>query len=123
MAETTTQATHIVLLWGDERAWAARTPQEEAANGAAHERFRTLAPERGHVLVGGEELAAATVGRVVRRRGAGAPPSVTDGPFGEVTEVVGGFYLVATADPDGLVALVADVLLEDAEIRPVVDHS
>ncbi|MBT0993423.1 hypothetical protein KIN34_03875 [Cellulomonas sp. DKR-3] len=118
-----TQATHMVLLWGDERAWAARTPQEETVNGAAHERFRALAVERGHVLVASEELAAAPVGKVVRRRAAGAPPSVTDGPFGELTEVVGGFYLVATDEPEDLVALVADVLLEDAEIRPVVDHS
>jgi hypothetical protein len=118
-----TQATHLVLLWGDERAWAARTPQDEAANGAAHERFRALAAERGHVLVGSEELAAAPLAKVVRRRAAGAPPSVTDGPFGELSEVVGGFYLVATADPDDLVALVVDVLGEDAEIRPVVDHS
>ena len=118
-----TQATHMVLLWGDEHVWAARTPQQEAENGAAHARFRVLAGERGHTLVGSEELAAAPLAKVVRRRAAGAPPSVTDGPFGEVTEVVGGFYLVATADPDDLVGLVADVLLEDAEIRPVVDHS
>ncbi len=56
------------------------------------------------------------------RRRAGTTTSVSDGPFGETTEIVGGLYLVATTDVDDLAALIADTLNEDAEIRPLVLH-
>lgn len=115
------QATHLLLLHGDETAWAARTDDERAANEAAHGRFRVLAAGRGHTIVGGEELQSASTGRVVRRR-AGTTPGVTDGPFGEITEVVGGFYLVATEDPEDLLALVIETLSEDVELRATVPH-
>ncbi|GEA85175.1 MAG: YciI family protein [Cellulomonas sp.] len=116
-----TTATHLVLLRGDERAWEARTDDEIAANDAAHVRFNALAAERGHTIIRGEELGPTAVGKVVRRR-AGTTTTVTDGPFGETTEIVGGLYLVATTDVDDLATLVADTLTEDAEIRPLVPH-
>ncbi len=116
-----TTATHLVLLRGDERAWEARTDDELTANSAAHVRFTALAAERGHTIVRGEELGPTALGKVVRRR-AGTTTSVSDGPFGETTEIVGGLYLVATTDVDDLAALIADTLNEDAEIRPLVLH-
>ena len=115
-----TTVTHLVLLHGDEREWEARTADEVATNTAAHERFTTLAAQRGHTIIRGDELRPVAHGKAVRRRG--GTPTVTDGPFGEITEVVGGLYLVATTDVDDLAALIAECLTEDAEIRPLVTH-
>lgn len=56
--------------------------------------------EYGHKLVDG-------AGRVVRG-GAGGAPSVTDGPFAEVAEVVGGLWVAQAEDYDALVAHLAD---------------
>ncbi len=56
--------------------------------------------EYGHKLVDG-------AGRVVRGGDRGSP-SVTDGPFAEVAEVVGGLWVAQAEDYDALVAHVAD---------------
>ena len=57
--------------------------------------------ESGH-LEGGEKLEDGT-GRVVRASGDGI--AVTDGPFAEVKEVVGGFWIVKADDWDAAQAL------------------
>ena len=54
--------------------------------------------ERGHKITGGAELHATSEGRRIPRGGG----PVTDGPFAEVTEQVGGFYQVETDDLDDL---------------------
>lgn len=49
-------------------------------------------------------------------------PTLTDGPFAETTETIGGYYLVEATDLDQAVAWCE--LLPDCyslEIRPVVD--
>lgn len=55
---------------------------------------------------------------------AGGAAQVTDGPFAETTEQLGGFYLVRTADPDGLLRLAAPLVMGDGtlELRPVTAH-
>ena len=71
-----TTVTHLVLLRGDEREWEARTADEVATNTAAHERFTTLAAQRGHTIIRGDELRPVAHGKAVRRRG-GTRPSPT----------------------------------------------
>jgi hypothetical protein len=117
-----TTATYVVLLHGDESAWAARDEASLAELDASHRSFSALCKQEGHEIVAGEELAYASTARIVRR-GAGRPAEVTDGPFTEAVEQLGGFYVVRTADLDALVRLVADTLTETAEIRPTIDHS
>ncbi|RHA38980.1 YciI family protein [Cellulomonas rhizosphaerae] len=117
-----TTATYVVLLHGDESEWAARDEASLAALDASHRSFSALCKDGGHEILAGEELAYASTARIVRR-GAGRPAEVTDGPFTEAVEQLGGFYVVRTADLDALVRLVADTLTETAEIRPTIDHS
>ncbi|MDM7832643.1 YciI family protein [Cellulomonas edaphi] len=114
-----TTATYLVLLHGDEGQWQSRDAASLAALDASHQEFVAACARDGHEILAAHELDYARTARVVRR-GAGRPPEVTDGPFTEAVEQLGGFYLVRTADVDALVALVADTLTEDAEIRPVV---
>jgi hypothetical protein len=70
-------------------------------------------------LRGGHELqpqAATTV-----RSGDGGRAVVTDGPFAEGNEVVGGFAVVEAADLDAGLALAKAWPGETVEIRPIVE--
>jgi hypothetical protein len=45
--------------------------------------------------------------------------SVTDGPFAETAEVLGGYYLIEAADLDEAIALAKEVPEAVVEIRPI----
>lgn len=71
-------------------------------------------------IVGGEELRGpGTATTVTRRNG---KPVVTDGPFIESKEVIGGFAVIDVADLDEALAM-AKEWPGTVEIRPVVDHA
>jgi hypothetical protein len=81
----------LFLVHGDTEAEAALTPDERRAIVEQHMAYGAMLRERGvHVL--GEALSgeAATVRP-------GERPLVTDGPFAETKEGVGGFYVVECA--------------------------
>ena len=116
-------AKYLVLIYGSEQEWDAQTPAELEAKEAGHIAFsRSAGPGR----LSGEELAAATTATTLRASGGGTPV-VTDGPFMETKEALGGFYIVDVADLDAAVAL-ARLLPElreqhgAVEVRPIVDH-
>ncbi|MFC8190170.1 YciI family protein [Cellulomonas sp. NPDC057328] len=116
-------ARYLILIHGDEQQWDARTPEHQEANDAGHRAFAAAAGDR---VLGGEELAAAATTTTLR----GAPDGgvlVTDGPFLETKEVLGGYYLVEARDLDEALALARHLpeLREPhaaVEVRPVVDH-
>lgn len=115
--------TYAVLLTGDETQWANASDDERAAVFARHGEFTELLAERGHEITGGAELAHSSGARTLRA-GSGGRHTVTDGPYAEATEQLGGFYLVRTDDLDGLVEA-CRVLAETGdsiEVRPTVDH-
>lgn len=71
-------------------------------------------------VLGGEELRGpATATTVTRKNGKAV---VTDGPFIESKEVIGGFAVIEVADLDEALAM-AKEWPGTVEIRPVVDHS
>ena len=83
-----------------------------------HLAFHDAVKERAH-LVAGEALAGPETATTLRHRD--GAPVLTEGPFAESTEVVGGFYLVDADDLDTMTELCT--LLPQAyslEIRPVV---
>ena len=90
---------YVVLIVGDEnRWWTTMDAEQRAASYAEYARFGEELTRRGHTITGGAELHATSEGK--RIAGGGGP--VTDGPFTEVTEQVGGFYQVRTDDLDDL---------------------
>jgi hypothetical protein len=93
--------TYLVLIYGDEQVWEAWTPEQQAANGAGHVTFRATA---GDAVLGGHELAESRTASSVRM-GPDGHQLVTDGPFTESKEVLGGYYLVEAADLDEAVGL------------------
>jgi hypothetical protein len=116
-------AKYLLLIFGDDRQWEAMTPGEMRAHDAAHAAFRTTAGPR---LTGGRELEPVGLATSVRADEEGRI-AITDGPFLETKEALGGFYEVQAADLDEVLALAA--LLPEVraghsgvEIRPVVDH-
>jgi hypothetical protein len=75
---------------------------------------------RSGKIVGGEELQGPSTATTVSHRNGKA--IVTDGPFIESKEVIGGFALIEVADLDEALAM-AKEWPGTVEIRPIVDHS
>ena len=116
-------AKYLILIYGDERQWAAMSPQEVEKLGEAHRAFAAAA---GSAILDGKELEPASIATTLRADAAGQL-SVTDGPFLETKEAVGGYYLIEAADLDEVIALASRLYEVTAghsgvEIRPVVDH-
>ena len=110
---------YVLLLHGDETEW--READEEARTRAyaEHDEFTRLCGERGHEITGGAELRLSETSLLVRRRGDDV--SVTEGPFTETVEQLGGYYEIRTSDVHDLARL-AGMLVGSGtiEIRPVV---
>lgn len=113
----------MILIYGDEQRWEAMSAEEEAAIDAGHRAFRERA---GAAVLASGQLEPKSMATSVRPGRDGAP-LVTDGPFVESKENVGGFYLLEAADLDEAIALVG--LLREVsqdhsgvEITPLVQH-
>ena len=111
---------YLLTLWGDESVWTEMTPEETAADMARWDAFTAEVSAAG-VLAGGEGLQPTSTATTIRRRG--DEHLVTDGPFAETKEQLGGYYLL---DVDGIEAaldwarklpLAADA---SVEVRPVI---
>jgi hypothetical protein len=82
---------YLILLYGDTGGEAALDPDERRAIVEEHMAFSGRLRERG-ALVDGDALEPAA--RTLRKG------LVTDGPFAETKEQLGGFYLLECADLD-----------------------
>ncbi|MEH1168923.1 YciI family protein [Micromonospora sp. CPCC 205539] len=116
-------AKYLILIYGDERQWAAMSPQEMQERDEAHGAFYAAA---GPAVLDGQELEPATIATTLRTDRAGRL-TTTDGPFLETKEAVGGYYLIEAADLDEVIGLASQLYEVSAghsgvEIRPVVDH-
>jgi hypothetical protein len=82
---------YLLLLYGDAEAEAAMSPAERRTMVDEHIRFSRELRESGSILVG-EALEPPPAGRTIRLNG--QEPMITDGPFLEGKEALGGFYLL-----------------------------
>jgi hypothetical protein len=119
----TEMAKYMLLIYGDQQSWAEADAAEMRRIDEGHTRFRALA---GTAVLGGRELGEATTATSVRANRNGAGPAVTDGPFLETKEVLGGYYVVEADDLDAAIRLAAELPEAAAdysgvEIRPVVE--
>jgi hypothetical protein len=93
---------YIVLLPGDEAAWAAATEDQRQATYQKHREFAKLLEERGLRVTGGSELAHSGEAKTLRT-GSDGKQSVTDGPYSEAVEQLTGFYLIEATSIDEVV--------------------
>jgi hypothetical protein len=113
---------YLVLLHGDEQRWAEADEATRRRAYELHGEFSRLAAERGHRITGGAELAVAATATIVRGTADGV--SISEGPFAETVEQLGGYYLVETDDlPDllQLLGIISDG--EPVEVRPTVTET
>lgn len=111
----------LLLYYPDRRseaAWADADEEERARIYAQFEAFARLAGDR---IVSGNELAPSTTAVTVRRSSPLASDAVVaDGPYAEVAEVVGGYFVIEAADMAEAVELAKAVPVEAVEVRPIV---
>ena len=94
----------VALIYGDEAGWEALSDEEAKALDAKHRAFQESA---GSKVLGGAELAPTRTATTVRIRD--DQTLVSDGPFAETKEVLGGFYLLDCKDLDEATELVAEL--------------
>lgn len=111
---------YLVLLYGDETAAAQPGTPEFDAEMAGYVAFGELAEK---AIRGGAALHLTDQARTIRHTG--GTVTVTDGPFAETTEALGGYYVLEADDLDEVIELVRHIPATAApnggsEIRPLV---
>ena len=86
---------YLALIYGDEHAWADLPETEQRAVKA---QYRAFAESAGDRMVDGAETAASSAATTIRVRD--GQTSVTDGPFAETREQLGGFFVFECASED-----------------------
>jgi hypothetical protein len=113
---------YLVLMYGDERVWQEADADQQETWLECHRTFTAAVRERA-VILGGEALGSAEDTTTLDPLAAGDRRPVTDGPYAETVEQLGGFYLVEAADLDLMIDLCHE--LPDyyrLELRPVVEY-
>jgi len=110
---------HMALIYGDESVWETFS---EADREAAYAQYRAFAEEAraAGVLTGGDELGSTRDATTVRVRD--GETLVTDGPYAEVKEALGGYFVLDCETPDEAVAWAARIPGAGhgaVEVRPV----
>jgi hypothetical protein len=113
---------YLLTLYRDESRFADRTPDQAHQSMLSWDRFTTEAIDAG-VHRGGEGLESSTTATTVKI-GQSGDPVVTDGPFAETKEQLGGYYLLDCKDLDDAIAWAKRVPMPGGtvEVRPVMDY-
>ncbi len=110
---------YMCLIYNDQQAGAAASEGDRNAMMAAYGEFTESIRTSGHML-GGDALHPATTATTVRVRN--GETLVTDGPFAETKEQLGGYYLIEAKDADEAISIAARIpgaTYGSIEVRPV----
>ena len=113
----------MLTLIGPEGGWEDITPEQMAGEMKNWERFDKEAVEAG-AFIAGDGLQPTSEGKTVRG-GRDEERVVTDGPFAETKEQIGGFYLLECKDMDEALEWAKKVPIRGGaiEVRPVMDYA
>ena len=112
---------YMLLIYHDEQTWNRHTEPERQE---IYREYRQLIQElqsNGQYLVG-DQLQPTTTASTVRVRD--HKQLVTDGPFAETREQVGGFFLIDAkdlAEATSIAARIPSARMGSVEVRPVVE--
>jgi hypothetical protein len=108
---------YLILIYEDEAGYATATPEVLGEVMEAHNQFTAAVETTGAKIVGGEALQPTTTATSVR-----GGSEVTDGPFVETKEALGGYYLIEAPDLDTALAVgkLCPARFGGVEVRPVM---
>jgi hypothetical protein len=108
-------AKYAILIYEDEKRYEEMGPEGWGAMMDAHNAFSKAVVELGGQIIGGEALQPTGTATSIRAA------AVTDGPFSETKEALGGFYLVEARDLDHAlqIAKLCPAPGGGVEVRPV----
>jgi hypothetical protein len=112
-------AEYLILIYEDENAYATASPEVFQQVMEAHTRFAQQIEEKGGKMLGGNALQPVTTATTIRG------DVVTDGPFAETKEALGGYYLIEARDLDQAldIAKLCPARFGGVEVRPIMDLS
>jgi hypothetical protein len=111
----------LLLIYDQEKRW---TKLSEADQAADLKEYRAFGKEFAKSIQGGNALQPTVTAKTVRVRN--SKHQVTDGPFAETKEQLGGYYLVEASDADEAAAIAAKIpwaRYGSIEVRPIMTFS
>jgi hypothetical protein len=114
---------YMLLIYGEEGSWESYSEDERNAVYAEYGKLNGDLRMQGK-LIAGDELQPVATATTVQVRNGGT--LVSDGPFAETKEALGGYYLIDAESLDEAIewaAKIPSARKGKIEIRPVVDHT
>ena len=114
---------YILLIYHDEQAWNGLTKSEHEQIYLEYRQLIQQLQSGGQYVVG-DQLQSTTTARSVRVRD--GKQMVTDGPFAETREQLGGFFMIEADDADEanrIAARIPSARMGTVEVRPVVESA
>jgi hypothetical protein len=114
---------YLLLIYDNENFWSKMSEAEQGAIYKEYGEFTESIKKSGNHKAGHQlqPVATATTVRIRDKKRV-----VTDGPFAETKEQLGGFYLIEAKDLDQAIELAARVPSArhgSIEVRPIVEHN
>ena len=112
----------LAIIYNAESLWADATQEDIEGLFAAHGEFGEAAGNAG-VFLGGEGLQPVATATTVRVRD--GERMLTDGPYAETKEQLGGYYLLECKDLDDALnwaSRIPEAKTGAVEVRPVMDY-
>jgi hypothetical protein len=113
---------YLLLIYSNEGHWAKQSEAERGKMLQEYGDFTKSIAKSGHYK-GGNELDTTAKATTVRLRD--DKRVVTDGPFAETKEQLGGYYLIEAKDLDeaiGIAARIPSARVGSIEVRPIIPH-
>jgi hypothetical protein len=109
-------AQYLILIYESEEGYATASPEVFQEVMDAHNRFAQQVGELGGQLLGGNALQPTSTATTIRS------DIVTDGPFVETKEALGGYYLIEAKDLDQALAIskLCPARFGGVEVRPIM---
>lgn len=113
---------YVLLIYGNEEHWGTLSDAQKDSVMQEYMEFTKSIAQSGHYRAGNE---LSPVGNATTVRVRDKKRAVTDGPFAETKEQLGGYYLVEAKDLDEALSLAARIPSArwgSIEVRPIIPH-
>ena len=114
---------YMLLIYDDTRVWENFSDAERAKGMELYMKFTQEVKNGGH-YVSSNQLQPASVATTVRTRD--GKRLVTDGPYAETREQLGGYYMIEAKNLDEAIAIAEKVPSAEwgaVEVRPIVERA